>query len=321
MPKTLFNSINKINQSLCLKKDYVVLPYTKQILFFIVMLYNQNYIEKFYYNKNNKIFCVFKKNQGKFVFTKIETTFNKGQKKVSKVSALWGAPSTFGALFLSTPFGFITDKMAIKINTAGVVFCSIVLFCIMIKKFFFSNDKFFFLTTFFNNYRFFFSFYNKKLAQKQFFPLPQIVFFFFTSKTSFIFFSPKNLTKSLRFFFEKLSFVIKKQFFFIEQTFLFKIFLKGIGYKFELFYPFIKINIGFSHPIFLFIPGNISVKNIDTQTLLFISSNKQALGQVAARMRFFSKPDVYKQKGLFFFNLSKEKNTKQVSIKTSTKKK
>lgn len=192
----------------------------------------------------------------------------------------------------------------------------------MLKKFFFKNiSKNSLVFGVSRNSKYFLEFYNTSMKQKQIFLLPQSAFVFFLSKTSFLLFFSKNITKKTRFFFEQFAFIIKKQVFFSEEIFLFKVFIRGIGFKFEIFKHFLKLFIGYSHPIFFFIPKNISCKVIDSQNLLLIGSNKQLLGQIASRMRFFMKPDVYKQKGLSFFNLSKEKYSKQLFVKVNKKKK
>ncbi len=72
----------------------------------------------------------------------------------------------------------------------------------------------------------------------------------------------------------------------------------GIGYRAEVKGRQVVFALGYSHPIVFDIPQGIDVA-IDKQTHITVTgSDRQVVGQVAADIRSFRKPDPYKQKGI-----------------------
>jgi large subunit ribosomal protein L6 len=72
----------------------------------------------------------------------------------------------------------------------------------------------------------------------------------------------------------------------------------GVGYRANVEGRKVVLSLGYSHPVEYPIPEGIEVK-IDKQTHLVISGiDRQKVGQVAAEIRRFRKPDPYKQKGI-----------------------
>ena len=72
----------------------------------------------------------------------------------------------------------------------------------------------------------------------------------------------------------------------------------GIGYRAELKGKQVHFALGYSHPIVFDIPNGIDI-TIDKQTHLTVTgADRQLVGQVAANIRRFRKPDPYKQKGV-----------------------
>jgi large subunit ribosomal protein L6 len=76
-----------------------------------------------------------------------------------------------------------------------------------------------------------------------------------------------------------------------------KLEVSGVGYKIALSGNTIKLNLGFSHQIDYKVPEGISVK-IDKMDIELSGINKQLVGQVAAEIRAFKKPEPYKGKGI-----------------------
>ena len=76
--------------------------------------------------------------------------------------------------------------------------------------------------------------------------------------------------------------------------------IKGVGYRGALKGTTIEFQLGFSHPIIFDIPEGITIefdkKNANLLTVSGIS--KQLVGQVAANIRSFKKPEPYKGKGI-----------------------
>lgn len=72
----------------------------------------------------------------------------------------------------------------------------------------------------------------------------------------------------------------------------------GVGYRAQVKGRSVSFALGYSHPIEFPLPDGIDVR-IEKNTHLVVSgADKQAVGQVAARMRALRKPDPYKQKGV-----------------------
>jgi large subunit ribosomal protein L6 len=76
--------------------------------------------------------------------------------------------------------------------------------------------------------------------------------------------------------------------------------IKGVGYRGALKGNVLELNLGFSHPIHYQIPEGITVTFEEkSQNILTISGiNKQQVGQTAAEIRSFRKPEPYKGKGI-----------------------
>jgi large subunit ribosomal protein L6 len=72
----------------------------------------------------------------------------------------------------------------------------------------------------------------------------------------------------------------------------------GVGYRAELKGKNLLLNIGYSHPIYLMPPDEVTLE-VPTQTQIVISgASKQLVGQVAAKIRSIRKPEPYKGKGI-----------------------
>jgi large subunit ribosomal protein L6 len=72
----------------------------------------------------------------------------------------------------------------------------------------------------------------------------------------------------------------------------------GVGYRANVEGRKVVLSLGFSHPVEYPIPEGVEVK-VDKQTHLVVSGiDRQKVGQVAAEIRRFRKPDPYKQKGV-----------------------
>jgi large subunit ribosomal protein L6 len=80
--------------------------------------------------------------------------------------------------------------------------------------------------------------------------------------------------------------------------------LVGVGYKAEAKGQILELNLGYSHNIYMQIPSEIK---IETETvkgknplIRMECIDKQLIGQVAAKIRSFRKPEPYKGKGIKF---------------------
>ncbi len=74
--------------------------------------------------------------------------------------------------------------------------------------------------------------------------------------------------------------------------------IKGVGYRANLQGKTLVLALGYSHEVRYEVPEGIEV-TVENQTALTVSGiDKQAVGQVAAEIREFRKPEPYKGKGI-----------------------
>jgi len=72
----------------------------------------------------------------------------------------------------------------------------------------------------------------------------------------------------------------------------------GVGYRAAVQGKLLTLNLGYSHDIKFSIPEGIDVKCGTPTTIEVSGANKQRVGQVAAEIRSFRKPEPYKGKGV-----------------------
>lgn len=76
-----------------------------------------------------------------------------------------------------------------------------------------------------------------------------------------------------------------------------KLELVGIGYRGSISEGEIILQVGYTHPVKIKIPGDLSVR-IDKNTIIISGADKQKVGQFAAEIRSIRKPEPYKGKGI-----------------------
>jgi large subunit ribosomal protein L6 len=78
----------------------------------------------------------------------------------------------------------------------------------------------------------------------------------------------------------------------------------GVGYKAQANGQVLELSLGFSHNLILELPKEVSVHTTAEKgknpTIILKSHDKQLVGQVAAKIRSFRKPEPYKGKGIRF---------------------
>ncbi len=74
--------------------------------------------------------------------------------------------------------------------------------------------------------------------------------------------------------------------------------LFGIGYRAQVDKGALVLHLGYSHPVRYPIPAGVSIKVEGTNVIVVSGIDKQLVGQVAATIRGFRKPDPYKGKGI-----------------------
>ncbi|PSR15073.1 MAG: 50S ribosomal protein L6 [Bacteroidetes bacterium] len=93
----------------------------------------------------------------------------------------------------------------------------------------------------------------------------------------------------------------------------------GVGYRAENRGPLLILSLGYSHPIYFVVPDEVVLETVTEKgkapVVKLSSHDKQLLGQVAAKIRAFRKPEPYKGKGIRF----KGEEIRRKAGKTSSK--
>jgi large subunit ribosomal protein L6 len=80
--------------------------------------------------------------------------------------------------------------------------------------------------------------------------------------------------------------------------------LVGVGYKASANGQLLELSLGYSHNILMELPAEITVQTTaekgKNNTIIMKSIDKQLLGQIAAKIRSFRRPEPYKGKGIRF---------------------
>ena len=76
--------------------------------------------------------------------------------------------------------------------------------------------------------------------------------------------------------------------------------IKGVGYRASAQGRMLKLQLGYSHDVDLPIPEGLEVKTPDQTTVEVSGSDKQSVGQFAAEIRRWRKPEPYKGKGIAY---------------------
>ena len=82
--------------------------------------------------------------------------------------------------------------------------------------------------------------------------------------------------------------------------------LVGVGYRVANTGNMIELTLGYSHPIYFVIPSELKLTTTmekgQTPRVILEGIDKQLIGQVAAKIRAFRKPEPYKGKGVKFID-------------------
>jgi large subunit ribosomal protein L6 len=78
-----------------------------------------------------------------------------------------------------------------------------------------------------------------------------------------------------------------------------KLEVKGVGYRVATSGNELTMSLGFSHEVKYKAPAGVNVTN-DKMTIIVNGIDKQQVGQVAAEIRSFKKPEPYKGKGIAY---------------------
>jgi len=74
--------------------------------------------------------------------------------------------------------------------------------------------------------------------------------------------------------------------------------ITGVGYRAQAQGKNLKLQLGFSHDVNFAVPEGVEIKTPDNTTVEISGIDKQQVGQVAAEIRRWRKPEPYKGKGI-----------------------
>lgn len=84
----------------------------------------------------------------------------------------------------------------------------------------------------------------------------------------------------------------------VSQGFERKLQLVGVGYRVQVSGSVVNLSLGFSHPVEYKLPANVTAEAPSATDLVLRGIDKQVLGQVAAEIREYRRPEPYKGKGV-----------------------
>lgn len=84
----------------------------------------------------------------------------------------------------------------------------------------------------------------------------------------------------------------------VTKGFTKKLEIAGVGYRAELKNDLLALTLGYSHMIYFKAPDEIKIEVPDQVTVLVTGIDKALVGQVAAKIRSFRKPEPYRGKGI-----------------------
>jgi large subunit ribosomal protein L6 len=86
----------------------------------------------------------------------------------------------------------------------------------------------------------------------------------------------------------------------VSEQFKVTLILKGVGYRAVVQGKEIVLNLGYSHPVNIEIPKDVSVEVAQNTTINLKSCDKELLGLFAANIRAWRRPEPYKGKGILY---------------------
>jgi large subunit ribosomal protein L6 len=86
----------------------------------------------------------------------------------------------------------------------------------------------------------------------------------------------------------------------VSEQFDLTLVLKGVGYRAVVQGEEIVLSLGYSHPVKIEIPKEISVEVVQNTTVNLKSCDKELLGLFASNIRAWRRPEPYKGKGILY---------------------
>ena len=109
---------------------------------------------------------------------------------------------------------------------------------------------------------------------------------------------PANETKQARAFWGMQRTLVQNLVTGVTEGFTKKLLITGVGYRAASQGKVLKLQLGYSHDVNIDVPEGIEIKTPDQTTVEISGIDKQKVGQVAAEIRRWRKPEPYKGKGI-----------------------
>jgi large subunit ribosomal protein L6 len=110
--------------------------------------------------------------------------------------------------------------------------------------------------------------------------------------------TPANDTKRARAFWGMQRTLVQNLVTGVTEGFTKKLVITGVGYRAAAQGRNLRLQLGYSHDVNVDVPEGIEVKTPDATTVEISGADKQKVGQLAAEIRRWRKPEPYKGKGI-----------------------
>jgi large subunit ribosomal protein L6 len=120
----------------------------------------------------------------------------------------------------------------------------------------------------------------------------------YTLENDGILVKPANDTKQARAFWGMQRTLVQNLVTGVTDGFTKKLLITGVGYRAASQGKVLKLQLGYSHDVNIDVPEGIEIKTPDQTTVEISGIDKQKVGQIAAEIRRWRKPEPYKGKGI-----------------------
>jgi len=109
---------------------------------------------------------------------------------------------------------------------------------------------------------------------------------------------PANDTKRARAFWGMQRTMVQNLVTGVSDGFTKKLLITGVGYRAAVQGKTLNLKLGYSHDVNIDVPEGLTIVTPDNTTIQISGSDKQKVGQLAAEIRRWRKPEPYKGKGI-----------------------
>ena len=109
---------------------------------------------------------------------------------------------------------------------------------------------------------------------------------------------PANETKRARSFWGMHRTLVQNLVTGVTEGFTKTLEITGVGYRAAMQGSNLRLQLGYSHDVNVAVPADLTVATPDTTTVVISGNDRQRVGQLAAEIRRWRKPEPYKGKGI-----------------------